>query len=165
MPIDYSKWNNIQVSSDEEEIQSKSVCNKKAVKAMVDVFWHAMDADSYPPEHMEKTFGIEMGSPNIAPFRLHGSNNLEEQTKNYLATMPLGKLMFCVWTDLRKQGMVKKKAMVEALLEGTLPQMFRNLCQTECKWSYSKYVAELVRRDEWDNISWDRRTHVRLSEK
>lgn len=147
----------------------------RIVMMAIDSMESALDQDMYPPEGIERIFGIKM-SPSS------GSS---------LPDMPIGGLMYCCWASLwnayieyripsldeleivgeyvKTAGLALKKEIKDAILSGELHEWFRDSVMmyaigVDNVYSQSSYFMELIRRN-FDGIVYDTELHDRYNTK
>jgi len=166
--LDYSKWGDLNTDSESEDEGTTKVNSaptrinttkniasdagekynlnasdvvKNVINGVVDNFYDClMVQDTYPAANMEKVFGVE-----------YTQNSYKTGCTPELCNMHLGSLVFNCWKSLFLYEFTNKDKLKEACKKGTLPQHFKEGCETIS----TRYTEEIKNRNCWDMINWD----------
>ena len=106
-----------------------SAQRRSACKHTADALFYGLDMDMFPAKSKERIFGCVMGTH-------------------------FGQLTYSAWQALHQSGLVSVANVTDALMDGCLPQFFKQRCQQLASCSRCSYVHELIRAD-FRGIDWD----------
>ena len=121
----------------------------------VERFIDALSKDVYPMEEYEGIFGVR-GDDKSSPMI-----NVEMP---WLPTkrMPLGRIVYCAWMTIYKNGQLNRQQVVQALYNYSLPQWYEAKIRNNGN-PLSYYSKALIDGNLFGQIDWDSLMHQRFA--
>ncbi len=99
----------------------------------VDLFLEALRDDMFPAESMERLFGVQGPSEG-------DPDSMFIEVDSPMGAMPLhiGQIVFGSWITLRNYGLLQREALVEAMMDARMDELFTSLLQQTITWDGRK---------------------------
>ncbi len=140
-------WIKMQMSSNTNEVKRKFI--KESVKLVVDNFYQAVSLDCYPQNDTEQIFGMK-GDSII--------NDIED--------LPVDRAVIGAWIQLFQDKIIEKSQLYDALLNGNLPEFFkqslRKYIDSDHEYYFNKNCSRVY--ENFSQINWDIDAHIIIKE-
>jgi hypothetical protein len=128
---------------------------RQAAEAAVALLYKSVDSDTFPPEQVERWFGLKMLDKS------DGSCAREEDYMKIYSPLfgeerkvPIGSVVLGAYQSFERHGLLDKENMVQALLEGRIAEYFEWLLRQTHEGDCISYFTKALHESDLSMIPW-----------